>query len=422
MGKSNQALLAATEPCLILGPAVLGPNWERQRDLWTPDLDAFFVSYSSVCERLPDANGRMSQVGERPKAEFRRHWGTVICDEAHYLKGRKTKWTQAVSKLSTDNLFLLTGTPVPNWAHEIYMLLKLIGPEGVDLNSYWRWVERYFVTYTGPGGKGRKIGKKKREVPWERFVTDNRLDELMLRRTEQESWSDRPPLWGVDEDSFLPTDDGIIEVEMVPAQRRLYKELKKNYLAWTPSGEEVSAWSGGGLHTKLAQVSTGLEVLDPSSKGSGKLDMLEELVEDRPGMPLLIPCKFRGTVREVAGRLRAMGREVTTILGGDSRGSGEAAARFQAGEGDCLVATLDTISTGLDLYRASTVIFVERSWRPDVNKQTIKRLHRMGQEHPVTVITLETQGTVDANIGRALGDKTEQQMEMLSAQAFASML
>lgn len=364
----------------------------------------------------------MSQVGERPKPDYRRHWGTVICDEAHYLKGRKTKWTLAVEKLQTDNLFLLTGTPVPNWAHEIYMLLKLIKPEGVDLNSYWRWVDRYFVTYTGPGGKGRRIGKKKREVPWERFVTENRLDELMLRRNEKESWTDRPALWGVDEDSFLPTDDGIVEVEMVPVQRRLYKDLKRDYLAWMPSGEEVSAWSGGGLHTRLAQVSTGLEILDPSSKGSGKLDALQELVEDRPGTPLLIACKFRGTVREVASRLRALGREVTTIMGGDSRGSGEAAARFQAGEGDCLVATLETISTGLDLYRASTVIFVERSWRPDVNKQTIKRLHRMGQEQPVTVITLETQGTVDANIGRALGDKTEQQMEMLSAQAFASLL
>src|SRR5690625_6759348 len=57
----------------------------------------------------------------RLRDEYKGHWDAVIVDEAHYTKGRKTSWTWAVQQLAKNSEYFLemTGTPVPNWAHEI---------------------------------------------------------------------------------------------------------------------------------------------------------------------------------------------------------------------------------------------------------------------------------------------------------------
>ena len=55
----------------------------------------------------------------RLRKEWRGHWDAVIIDEAHYIKGRDTSWTWAVKQLgrNCDQIVLMTGTPIPNWAH-----------------------------------------------------------------------------------------------------------------------------------------------------------------------------------------------------------------------------------------------------------------------------------------------------------------
>jgi SNF2 family DNA or RNA helicase len=95
---------------------------------------------------------------------------------------------------------------------------------------------------------------------------------------------------------------------------------------------------------------------------------------------------------------------------------------FQSGELDMLVGTLATLSEGVTLTKADTCILVEHAWRPSQNEQAMRRLHRLGQQRPVTVIHLVTENSLDQRILALLAAKQGQQVAALRAAEFASLL
>lgn len=409
LGKSRQALEAALEPILVVAPAMVldSGTWDDEVAAWAPGAEVVQMAYSSLVERSKTANN-----GSRPtttlRPELRREWGTVILDESHYIKSRGKKeayWTTALRKLWTERLYQLTGTPIPNWAHEAFNSLQFMYPDeagkGQRFGSYWRWVKEWFATHPGRFAPV-EIGGLREDRSWDEFQAANWGDR-MLRRL-REDCLDLPPL--TIQEWRLP---------MVPKQRKAYLQMKRDFITWLDGAGEVTAWSQPAKLVKLAQLATGLEVVDPTSPGSNKLDALETLLTDRP-RPTLVTGHFRATVRECARRARALGLEVGLVDGGVSRSRrGELVKAFKAGNLQVLCATLDTISEGMTLTAADLVIRVERSWRPSRNDQVVRRLHRIGQERPVHCVDLISRDTVDERVLKLLTAKTDQQMKALPA-------
>jgi SNF2 family DNA or RNA helicase len=385
-----------------------GGVWDDEIARWRPDADVTQVAYSRLSEREKTAKGGSRSTG-RLKPAYARPWGTVILDEAHYVKGRKTNWTLAAKQLRAERMFLLTGTPLTNWAHEAFVLLQLLCPEdakpGKRLGSYWRWAKEWFEIgeQYGKGGvvvSDHVVGEFRKDKHWQDFIDANWQDRMLLRL--RENCLDLPPL----------TEQTIL-VDMVPAQRKAYKELKKDFITWLDSGEEIAAWSSSGLLVKLAQCATGLEVIAPGAVGSGKLDVLQTLLADR-GQPTLVVAHFRKSVEACADRAAAAGMTAVIVHGGTSKRMRALSVRaFQDGKVPVLCATIDTISEGLTLNAADQVIRVERSWRPSRNEQVIRRIHRIGQDRPVTAIDLVTRGSADERVLELLASKTDQQMKAL---------
>jgi SNF2 family DNA or RNA helicase len=422
LGKSAQALLAAEEPVLIVAPAMLEGTWcdEKTGEIakWRPDLDYSWVSYSSFCHR----EGR--RVEPRPKAMYaNEEWGTIICDEAHYLKNRKAKWTQAMLSLVKNNqgarLMLLTGTPIPNWGHELFMPLRLLhDADDRSYTSYWRWIDDWFTWWTPPWARDnnhREIGGVRSDIGWDVFAAENDLGEFMIRRLRDEVLKDLPPL----------TEQTVL-VPMEKTQRRAYDELVRDYFTYVEESDtEVAAFSDGGLHVKLAKVTTGTATLaeEVGLFGSCKLDALRELLEEREGAPVVVFCHFRATARCIELLGQTLGRSVGVIMGGvPQKRRDEMVNQFQSGVLDMLVGTLETLGEGVTLTRSSTCIFVERSWRPSKNEQAMRRLHRIGQTAPVTVIHIVTEKSLDQRILALLAAKERQQMQALTAAEFARLL
>jgi SNF2 family DNA or RNA helicase len=412
LGKSRVALEAAVEPVLVIGPSMvlLGGVWDDEIAKWCPGLDVTQRSYHSIIQK----DGR--KYTDKLIPELRRQWGTVIFDEAHYLKGRKTKWSIAAKQIRADRTYLLTGTPLPNYAHEAFVLLQLMFPEdarpGKRLGSYWRWVTDYFdigVQY-GKGGaivSDHVVGEFRKDRTWDEFIRENWRDRMLLRL--REDCLDLPPLT-----------QQTIRVDMIQAQKKAYRELKKDFITWLDSGEEVAVWSQAGQLVKLAKCATGLESLVDGSfsfggpvTGSGKLDALQALLTDRPA-PTLVVAHFRSSVAACAVRAAAAGKSVAIVDGGTSKPLRTSRVRaFQAGKVDVLCATIDTISEGLTLNAADQVIKIERSWRPSRNEQVLRRIHRIGQTKPVTAIDLVTRDSVDERVLKVLAGKEDQQMKAL---------
>ena len=413
LGKTNQALLAAEGRTLIVAPARLSGVWEDEIAKWNPDIDPVWVSYSSLCEKRRTNDGRLRTLSI-PRPAYKEKWDTVILDEAHNVKNRKAFWTIAIEKvtLQSDRMVMLTGTPIPNWSYELFIPLKLMHPGDRRFTSYWRWVETWFVSWEPMWG-GRMIRGLKKGITWDQFHAGNDLDKMMLRRLRDDVLADLPPLT-----------EQTIEVGMVPAQRRAYEQLKKEYHAWVEEAQtEISVWNDGGRAVKLAKLTTGLDAELPGMRASGKLDAVDELLEEREGSPVVLFCYYRNTATALAARARKQGRKVAVIMGGVPQAErNEIARKFQRGGIDVLVGTLDTISEGITLTRSATCILVEHSWRPSTNEQAMYRLLRIGQTLPVTVIHLITKNSLDQRMMRELNKKTDHQVRALDIRTLSSML
>jgi SNF2 family DNA or RNA helicase len=80
------------------------------------------------------------------------------------------------------------------------------------------------------------------------------------------------------------------------------------------------------------------------------------------------------------------------------------------------------VAEGVTLVVADMAIFVEMSYKPYRNEQAKYRVHRLGQEHPVTILNYLTPNTVDQRKRKLLAEKTDQQMRVLTAAEFKELL
>lgn len=419
LGKSRQLLLAAEGRTLVVAPAMVldGGVWDTEREKWAPELDLTQVSYTSLNAReKTGANASATRPLPSLRPEYAGHWDTVILDESHYIKGRKTSWTEAILKLEADRVYCATGTPIPNWAYELFTHLQLLHPEecaaGKKYGSYWRWAKQWFdvgATRYSPMDVGDPLDDS--DEGWERFRRDN-LGDLFLQRRRDDVLKNLPPMT-----------EQTLSLPMKPAQARLYRQLVKDFVAWTEDGDEIVAWSAGGLHAKLAKVCTAIESEVPDHKPcSNKLDALQERLRDQ-ARPSLVTCQYKSSARACYDRARKVGRSPALIVGdSSSRDRREALEGYESGRYDVLCATIETVSEGLTLTHADTVHRVERSYRPFKNEQVVRRVHRIGQTRPVTVIDYESANSVDQRIRELTKTKTDHQIRVLPASVFRSLL
>lgn len=76
----------------------------------------------------------------------------------------------------------------------------------------------------------------------------------------------------------------------------------------------------------------------------------------------------------------------------------EAIETFRRGEVNLFLISLKAGCVGLNLTEADTVIHYDPWWNPAVEAQATDRAHRIGQDQPVFVYKLITEGTVQEKI------------------------
>ncbi|HUJ64519.1 MAG TPA: C-terminal helicase domain-containing protein, partial [Acidimicrobiales bacterium] len=80
---------------------------------------------------------------------------------------------------------------------------------------------------------------------------------------------------------------------------------------------------------------------------------------------------------------------------------------FQSGKVPVFLLSLKAGGVGLNLTRATHVIHYDRWWNPAVEDQATDRAHRIGQDRPVQVHRLVTEGTLEDRIAELLEKKRE---------------
>lgn len=433
LGKSRSAIEAFDGGHnLIIAPSLIvtSGSWDDQLELWSADPSKWTIAtYHDLNQRRKTGKGTGTTPVHVLHDQWRGKWDALVVDEAHYVKGRNTSWTWATEQIakSSGDTLLMTGTPIPNWAHEVWSLLRLLRPEqahpGKPLGSFWRWAGAWFDTNPTRFSNGNPVvGEMLACTPaclklpptapcdhYHKFMEDN--FGRQWRQIFRDDVLDLPPMTQL-----------VIKTDMDAKQRKVYNDLKKHFMAEV-DGEEVLAWSQGALNVMLDKATVSPWLLNPVGppKG-GKFNMLEFDLSNRT-RPTLVFAHHRDVVDACGEVARRVGAKVGVVHGGvTTRQSGEAVRNFKAGKIDVLCGSLEMMSEGLNLTVADMAIFVERSFKPSRNQQAKDRIHRMGQTRPVSTRTYITPNTLDDRKTNLLATKNDRQMRYMSAAAFKELL
>nr|WP_246372393.1 DEAD/DEAH box helicase [Gordonia humi] len=379
LGKTLQTIVAMSRlgdgPHLVVCPTSLISNWRREIARFAPNLAdrVTVVSYA----RLRLSADELART----------RWATAVFDEAHALKNPRTQVARAARGLDADARIALTGTPIENSLDDLWAVLRVVTPSMFPVRAVFR---RRFTKAVASGDTAA-IGRLRAAAA-----------PVMLARTKDHAAGALPPKI-----------DNPILCDLSDEQARVYDDALRR-------AADDGFGSGLARHGRLLAVLTTLKQIcnhpdltgavdspDVGRSGelgrSGKLDVLLDILESNVAAdrPTLVFTQYRQTGEMLAAAAsEIVGENVPFFHGGLSvEERGVVTDRFQSGDGPpVLVMSLKAGGSGLTLTRASDVVHFDRWWNPAVEAQATDRVHRIGQDRPVTVTTLTTATTLEEHI------------------------
>jgi SNF2 family DNA or RNA helicase len=365
------------DSALIVAPkAVLG-SWER-------DIEKFDRNHQRLLRRIVTLVN-YDLVWRRP--EYRRHWGAIILDEAHYVKNRTSNRSKALLEmaLDADYRYALTGTPISNGAlqdiwSQMAFLKPLKIPRGVGTTAfpeagptYYNFQDRYcFLDQYFKPYRYRHVDELQ-EVIAEHSYRVKKVDCLDL--------PDKLP-------------DEIYEIDL--AESKLYKELVKESAIMDL---ELLAENPLLRMLRLRQLCSG-HLPNVDGLKCGKLKALGEYLDGYEDK-LVIFAQFTASIDDISELLRKRGIK-HVILDGRSKNK-TIWRKFQTDDTiRVIVCQYEAAATGIDLFAASTILYYEPTIRSNTLEQSRDRIHRVGQSHPCSYVHFITKGTIEREIYRAL--------------------
>ncbi|MFI5820787.1 SNF2-related protein [Streptomyces rishiriensis] len=389
---------ARTEPTLVVCPASLLGNWQREINRFAPgvpvrrfhgpdrsltDLPGGFVltTYGTMRSAAPALAGRS--------------WGMVVADEAQHVKNPYSATAKALRTIATPARVALTGTPVENNLSELWALLDwttpgLLGPLKSFRARHARAVEN---------------GEDDQAV--ERLARLVRPFLLRRKKSDPGIVPELPPKTETDHPVPLTREQAAL-YEAVVRESLLAIEtadgIARRGLVLKLLGALKQICDHPALYLKEADAPTG----DALAARSGKLALLDELLDTllaEDGSALVF-TQYVGMARLITAHLAARAVPVELLHGGTPVPERERMVdRFQDGATPVLVLSLKAAGTGLNLTRAGHVVHFDRWWNPAVEEQATDRAYRIGQTQPVQVHRLITEGTVEDRIAEMLQAK-----------------
>lgn len=305
---------------------------------------------------------------------------TLVFDEAHYISHRSAQRSQAAKRIARMALHILplSGSPFLNRVSELWSILNILDPDAWPNNH--RFLQRY--SHSNPQYTGMPDNK-------EELV--ERLADVMIRRTKMEIAAYLPKL----------NPRAKVTVRLDPSIQKQYDAARRDLLSWLhKNGMPVE-------RATRAEALVKLNVLRHLS-GLGKvpvaLDWARDFLDADPDAKLVVYALHRDVVESLVQGLKKYG--VVSIVGDVSTKQRYTNQQeFQTGRPRVMVIS-KAGGEGIDLYRASNILFVERAWNPMTEEQAESRLHRTGQTVPVTSWLLNGSPT-DSKIDRLIDTKRE---------------
>ncbi|XP_034030391.1 chromodomain-helicase-DNA-binding protein 4 isoform X3 [Thalassophryne amazonica] len=408
-------------PFLVSAPLSTIINWEREFELWAPDL--YVVTYvgdkdsrAVIRENEFSFEGNAIRGGKKASkmkkdSPVKFHvlltsyelitidqaalgsieWACLVVDEAHRLKNNQSKFFRVLNNYPLQHKLLLTGTPLQNNLEELFHLLNFLTPE--RFNNLEGFLEEFADI-----AKEDQIKK-----------LHDMLGPHMLRRLKADVFKHMPSKTEL-----------IVRVELSSMQKKYYKFiLTRNFEALNTrgGGNQVSLlnvvmdlkkccnhpYLFPAAATEAPKLPNGMYEGTALTKASGKLLLLHKMMKKlkEGGHRVLVFSQMTKMLDLLEDFLENEGYKYERIDGsvtGNLRQ--EAIDRFNAPGAPQFVFLLSTRAGGLgiNLASADTVIIYDSDWNPHNDIQAFSRAHRIGQNRKVMIYRFVTKASVEERI------------------------
>lgn len=363
---------------------ICGTPVQRKAILAKPyGVDLHLINYELLPWLVEQYQGRWDQLP----------WDVVIFDESSKLKSHTSKRFRAARELATrvPKVLNLSGSLVPNSLLDVWAPQYLIDQGAALGQRYWDYRARNFSS----DFNGWKWTPKKGAV---QRIKDALEPSVFVMRALD--YLDMPELVVRSIDPQLPSE-----------LRDMYERFEAEMVMRLKT-EEVVAANAAVLLGKLLQLSNGAlytcEGRQWEEVHEHKLDMLEEVVEEANGEPVLVAYTFRHDVPRIQKRF---GKKVQLL---DKTGA--ILPKWNAGEVPILLGHPETMALGLNLQHGGRILaWFGLPWSHQLYEQTNARLWRQGQEKPVFVYHLMFRDAVEVRVREALIEKRRVQDVLMDA-------
>ncbi len=419
LGKTAQALLAAQAanayPLLAVVPNVVKTSWAREAGIWTPTHPVTVIhSDGETVDAFSDIVVVNYDILDRHVGWLGMHgFRAMVVDEAHFIKNKSSQRSRNVLRLSEQIrertarplLMALTGTPLINDIEDFLAIWQFLG-----------WVGE-----TEPGPVLMDVLERNALTPAESDfypAARNAVIELgIVRRRKIDVAADIPARRIAD----MPVElEGSLGQSIREAERALAERLVRRY-------ERALATRGDGAvpqgidHALVRQVATWERRDAKESSSEGNVFNLMRRIGQAKAV---LAADYTAQLSHNVGKVVFFAKHID-VMDTAEETFGRRGIRYSSIRGDqtsrvrqsnidafvndddvaIAVCSLTAAGVGLNLQVASNVVLSELSWTAAEQTQAIDRVHRIGQDQPVTAWRILAAQTIDVRIAELIDSK-----------------
>lgn len=399
------------------------------------------LSYETV--RRPVCKG----AGRRTYARMlRRRFCRVVCDEAQLLRHLSTQQTRAVWMLSPKRRFAMSGTPMPGYPQDLLPALQWVYGDGTAIQPYGRhgpYLEaRHFHSMSGAQRGVDAFSNHFVVTEWVTREFSEGLEEGAKRQVPRIGNLPRMRQWiapllkrRIDEEPAVAAHFRAVQPEVTEVQVEWDSEHLAHYLT---VAEEFRSWyvdelkraqgqarpiNSVVLLARIAAVTKACNLPQYQSDSSvfsvvpkyGALTSKQRYVISRlvkwagEGHKSICYVDSPQGAELYTRHLQQAGIDAVAFHGKMpiATRNAELRSRFINGPAQVLVASIQTIERGHNLYCASRGIFACRSWRGDTEAQGARRMCRPQQTEKVYIEKPVLAGSIDMYQSQVTGMKVD---------------
>jgi SNF2 family DNA or RNA helicase len=360
---------------------------KQRKEALKQKADVYLINYENL-QWLQKTTEKIFPDGPLP-------FDIVVFDEVSKMKNSTAKRSEAYDAMRPyfKRKIGLTGTPAANGyldLHGQYLAVddgRRLGPYITSFRDRWFILNSYTNKYNP------------------RVNAPKQIRELISDITIQ-----------MDAKDYLELPDiRDIDLPVTPDQKvwDAYKKFEEEYYIEI-AGKGLEAFSSSAKSMKCRQLANGAVYVDEDRAEwelfhNHKLDLLEEILSELNGEPLLLCYQFRHDKERILKRFGG------TVI--DSKvDAGKIVSKWNDGKIKLLIGHPASMGHGLNLqYGGCNICWFGLPWSLELYQQAIGRLLRNGQSKMVRNYRLLMAGTIEDAISRALVVKGSTQDELRSA-------